>query len=85
MASDTVSTSNDPPEPQLRSRGRWTLTYRILALNLLTVLLVAAIQVIDPDYLQPMFRGWGPIVLACTAGSVLMGVTVIRRMVRIEV
>ena len=54
-------------------------------LGALPVLLVAAIQVIDPDYLQPMFRGWGPIVLACTAGSVLMGVTVIRRMVRIEV
>lgn len=40
MASDTVSTSNDLGEPQLSSLGRWRLTHRILALNLLTVLLI---------------------------------------------
>ncbi|HEY8593579.1 MAG TPA: stimulus-sensing domain-containing protein [Sphingomicrobium sp.] len=40
MASATDSTKPDAGEPQLRSLGRWRLTYRILALNLLTVLLV---------------------------------------------
>ena len=41
MASVTDSTSSEPPEPQLRWSGRWTLTHRILALNILTLLLVA--------------------------------------------
>src|SRR3954447_8023783 len=45
MASVTDSTNRtvpaDPPEPALRWSGRWTLTHRILALNLLTLLLVA--------------------------------------------
>ena len=41
MALDTDSTNSDPPEPQLRWPGPWTLTHRILALNILTVLLVA--------------------------------------------
>ena len=45
MASVTDSTNRiaaaDAPEPPLRWSGRWTLTHRILALNLLTLLLVA--------------------------------------------
>lgn len=45
MASATDSTPNPalgaPPDPPLRWSGRWTLTHRILALNLLTLLLVA--------------------------------------------
>src|SRR3954471_8807011 len=45
MASVTDSTNRtvpaDPPEPALRWSGRWTLTHRILAVNLLTLLLVA--------------------------------------------
>ncbi len=41
MASVTDSTSSELPEPQLRWSGRWTLTHRILALNILTLLLVA--------------------------------------------
>ena len=40
MASATVSTSSEPPDPQLRWSGRWTLRHRILALNILTLLLV---------------------------------------------
>ena len=40
MASATDSTSNEPRDPQLRWSGRWTLRHRILALNILTVLLV---------------------------------------------
>jgi two-component system sensor histidine kinase ChvG len=41
MASAIDSTSNRPAEPQLKWSGRWTLAHRILALNLLTLLLVA--------------------------------------------
>ena len=41
MASDTASTSNDEADLALSWSGRWTLAHRILALNLLTVLLVA--------------------------------------------
>ena len=41
MASDTASTSSDEADLALSWSGRWTLGYRILALNLLTVALVA--------------------------------------------
>src|SRR4051812_19449637 len=40
-ASDTASTSNEDADLRLRWSGRFSLKYRILALNLLTVLLVA--------------------------------------------
>lgn len=40
MASATDSTSDEPRDLQLRWSGRWTLRHRILALNILTVLLV---------------------------------------------
>lgn len=40
MASDIDSTNNEEPEAPLKWSGRWTLAHRILALNLLTVLLV---------------------------------------------
>src|SRR5450759_2625697 len=40
MASDTVSTNNDEADLALKWSRRWTLAHRILALNLLTVLLV---------------------------------------------
>jgi two-component system sensor histidine kinase ChvG len=41
MASDIDSTSSEDADLRLSWSGRWTLTYRILALNLLTVLLIA--------------------------------------------
>src|SRR5437762_1221465 len=41
MALDTDSTSSEDPDLQLKWSGRWSLAHRILALNLLTVLLVA--------------------------------------------
>jgi two-component system, OmpR family, sensor histidine kinase ChvG len=41
MASDIDSTNNDDPDLRLKWSGRWTLAHRILALNLITVLLVA--------------------------------------------
>src|SRR4051794_18187915 len=41
MASGTDSTNNDDRDLRLTWSGRWTLAHRILALNLITVLLVA--------------------------------------------
>ena len=41
MASDTVSTNRDEADLRLKWSGRWTLAHRILALNLITVLLIA--------------------------------------------
>ena len=41
MASATVSTSEDDPDLALSWSGRWSLTHRILAVNILTLLLVA--------------------------------------------
>jgi len=41
MASDIDSTSNEDSDLRLKWSGRWTLAHRILALNLITLLLVA--------------------------------------------
>jgi len=41
MASDTVSTNNDEADLALSWSGRWTLGHRILAVNVLTIVLVA--------------------------------------------
>ena len=41
MASDTDSTSSEEADLRLSWSGRWTLSHRILALNLITLLLVA--------------------------------------------
>jgi len=51
----------------------------------LPLFLLLAIQVIDPEYLQPMFQGWGIAVLAGTAASVAVGTAIIFRMIKIEV
>jgi len=51
----------------------------------LPLFLLLAIQVIDPDYMKPMFQGWGIAVLAATAASVATGTAIIFRMVKIEV
>jgi tight adherence protein B len=54
-------------------------------LGALPVVLIVAIRVMNPAYLNPMLHGWGLIVLAGAAFSVLVGVLMIRRMVQIEV
>ena len=41
MASDTNSTTNDFSDLDLSWSGRWTLTYRILAVNILTLVILA--------------------------------------------
>jgi tight adherence protein B len=51
----------------------------------LPLFLLVAIQVIDPQYMKPMFQGWGIAVLAATAASVAAGTAIIFRMVKIEV
>jgi len=77
-------------------RGRFKLARRVKTLSAegrmsawvlggLPLFLLLAIQVIDPEYLKPMFHGWGIAVLLGTAASVAMGTAIIRRMVNIEV
>jgi tight adherence protein B len=51
----------------------------------LPLFLLLAIQVIDPEYMKPMFQGWGIAVLAATAASVAVGTGIIFRMIKIEV
>ena len=41
MASDTVSTNSDEADLALSWSGRWSLAHRIMALNILTIILVA--------------------------------------------
>ena len=41
MASDTDSARNDESDLALTWSGRWTLSYRILAVNILTIVLIA--------------------------------------------
>ena len=51
----------------------------------LPIALLLAIQVINPGYAAPLFRGWGLMVLTLTAVSIGVGVGLILRMVKIEV
>jgi tight adherence protein B len=44
-----------------------------------------AVQLLSPGYMKPMFRGWGLIVLAGTAGLMATGSLIIFRMTKIEV
>ncbi len=65
----------------LTAEGRissWVLTG-------LPVLIMLAVQITNPDYLQPFYQGWGLFVLGLTAASVVAGFVIIRRMVKIEV
>jgi tight adherence protein B len=65
----------------LTAEGRisaWVLTG-------LPVLIMVAVQVSNPEYLQPFYQGWGLFVLGLTAASILVGFFIIRRMVQIEV
>ena len=47
--------------------------------------LLVAITVMDKKYMDPMYQGWGPVVLGVTALSVVVGVVTILKMVQIEV
>jgi tight adherence protein B len=54
-------------------------------LGAMPVLLLVAVQVMSPGYADVLFHGWGLAALAGAGASVLMGMGVIRRMVRIDI
>ncbi len=65
----------------LTAEGRvsaWVLTA-------LSPLMFLAIQVLSPGYMQPMFQGWGLVVLGFTALLMAVGSVIIFRMCKIEV
>jgi tight adherence protein B len=51
----------------------------------LPVFLFFAISVISPGYMDPMFEGWGPVVLLGAAGWAVAGFVFILRMVKVDV
>jgi tight adherence protein B len=56
-----------------------------LILSLLPAFILVAVQVVDPSYLTPLYRGWGLLWLGACVISVGIGVVTIMRMVRIDV
>jgi len=54
-------------------------------LGAMPVLLLVGVQVMSPGYADPLFHGAGLLALAFTGVSIVMGVGIIRRMVRIEI
>ena len=54
-------------------------------LGALPVVLVVAIRVVNPTYLNPLLHGLGLVVFLGSALSVVAGMVLIRRMIRIEV
>lgn len=54
-------------------------------LGALPLFFMLIMQMMNPDWLKPMFRGWGPVVLGVAGFSVLIGVGVIRKMARVDV
>ncbi len=54
-------------------------------LTALAPFMFLAIQVISPDYMKPMFQGWGLVVLGFTAALMAAGSVIIFRMCKIEV
>ena len=65
----------------LTAEGRisaWVLTA-------LAPLMLLVIQFISPDYMAPLLRGWGLVVLALTGAMVAAGSLIIFRMTKIEV
>lgn len=47
--------------------------------------MLLAVQVTNPTYLAPMFRGWGLVVLGFTGALMAVGTIIIFRMIKIEV
>ena len=54
-------------------------------LGALPIFLAVFMQVTNPGYLDPMFRGWGPIWLGGALGSIAFGMVLIFRMIKVEV
>ena len=51
----------------------------------LPVVTFLAVQILTPGYMDPLLQGWGLAVLAGVAGMVGTGVTVIKRMAKVDV
>ena len=54
-------------------------------LGAMPIALLFAIQVLNPGYAAPFYKGWGLFVLAMTGVSIATGIAVILKMVKIEV
>ena len=54
-------------------------------LGVLPLFFMLIMQIMNPNWLKPLFQGWGPMVLAGAAGSVLIGVGIIRKMAKVDV
>lgn len=54
-------------------------------LGAMPVLLLVAVQVMSPGYANVLFHGWGLAALAFAGFSIVMGMAVIRRMVRLDI
>ena len=54
-------------------------------LGALPIIVLVAVQVMNPEYLAPMLRGWGIVWLVGTGSSVVLGVGIILKMVKIEI
>ncbi|TMK20592.1 MAG: secretion system protein [Actinobacteria bacterium] len=54
-------------------------------LGALPLFFMLIMQVLNPSWMTPMFHGWGPMVLAASAVSVMIGVALIRKMARVDV
>jgi len=54
-------------------------------LGALPVLVLVAVQVVNPLYMEPMYKGWGIVWLVGTGCSVMLGVGIILKMVNIEI
>ena len=54
-------------------------------LGALPLVVLLAVQVLNPEYMTPMYRGWGIVWLAGTASSVALGVAIILKMVNIKI
>ena len=54
-------------------------------LGALPLFFMLIMQILNPGWMTPMFKGWGPAVLAGAGASVLLGVMIIRKMARVDV
>ncbi len=54
-------------------------------LGALPIFLGFFIQVSNPDYLDPLFEGWGPVWIAGALASIAVGMTMIFRMIKVDV
>jgi len=54
-------------------------------LGALPLFLAIFVQVSNPGYLDPMFSGWGPVWLFGAAASVVIGMVVIFRMIKVDI